>query len=832
MTDFLIKYDGQYIDNGQIPEICMETMTSELTPTKSNRYSSTLATAVHRLGQKEDLLTFVQRNIISNNWAEMCIQQFTVVQFIREAIGSLTPEYFIFNSNTLFKSDSLQRTIREQRSNQDVGSFKPDMTVELNYNAFPQLKRENPFYFLTVEVEKKELDNIHDHNDYKKLLLELRSALNDAALSYATADITIHGVLACSNGMTLVSITAEAAHAAGEKAIFFKLQETPMFLFKDYTHVASFTKILKYHAYESMSKLFMLIPQQEEFMDSARAARLVTSSTFNKGISGYQFIDNDVQASTQLVVACCKKLPKVDTKKVLDNIYRLGVVKSLNTKQHDIERTKLETTMLGALLTRCSLAFVQENGLLYIVVNPDHGEKVDIIWKDGDDTFHMREGELRNGVIYRFGNNQNGSSNDSSNDSDDNEGDGDDDDSTYGKNNDSDEENNQEKRVMSQKNKGKGSNERTGKSMSSSCGARNFTLYNYLSINEIVKMINYKIERQLVCNDRCFAFLSHTLGGEDVFVKLSIGTKVEEKVMKDVPKHSNLVYIVKHECISIAPIGWKAILENHESKKICYITVTEPLEPYNNYLNYGKIQKLSGSSKLRILTHLMMGVIKGVQELHKNKIVHGDLSLANIMFRKTGNEVEQGFELKDAVITDMNCCYSMKHCMTGSIGSTRPFICDEDLFVTYEMDCFSIGVLLAHYLKLMITGNIWFSIPVTNAVENKKCHNLILKFIGDTQQDFVSVFGIENVACFSHIKKLIEGCMVIPSHERLTTRDIMIHMRHICRIIRNNNKSQSKHERRPLEDITQHSTPLNNKLSPMYPAFGVRRSLQSDRITH
>jgi len=65
-----------------------------------------------------------------------------------------------------------------------------------------------------------------------------------------------------------------------------------------------------------------------------------------------------------------------------------------------------------------------------------------------------------------------------------------------------------------------------------------------------------------------------------MFVKLSIGTADEKKVMNAVPTHVNLVKILRHEIIEKAPIKWRETIERDEHKKLCYLTVTEMLESY------------------------------------------------------------------------------------------------------------------------------------------------------------------------------------------------------------------------------------------------------------
>lgn len=328
---------------------------------------------------------------------------------------------------------------------------------------------------------------------------------------------------------------------------------------------------------------------------------------------------------------------------------------------------------------------------------------------------------------------------------------------------------------------------------------------NYCSYTgELVEELGFTIDKPLMSNHKGFAFISQKSQSIQcpVFVKLSIGTDDEEKVMNDVPKHTNLVQILRHERLNKASIEWKTTMEN-EYKKRCYLTVTEALEPYDQYLSDKKIQKLSGRSKLKILCHTMIGIMKGLKELHKKNIIHGDLSIWNIMFRKSNIVLEDDFELYDAVITDMNSSFSLIHSIAGGVGRTRPFVCEDDWFMTKKMDCFSIGVLFAHYLKLIMTGDEWFMIVVTDTIENKKCHNMISKYMNESRGKFDSVFGEEYAACFSHLKSIIEGCMITGSAKRMSTREVWDRLQTIHEEIRKTTMQPSKKERTPLSDITR-----------------------------
>lgn len=328
------------------------------------------------------------------------------------------------------------------------------------------------------------------------------------------------------------------------------------------------------------------------------------------------------------------------------------------------------------------------------------------------------------------------------------------------------------------------------------------------SIAEILQELGFTINRELMHNSKCFAFISQKSQSTQypVFVKLSIGTVDEEKVMSEVPKHMNLVQILKHERVNKAPIEWKTKMESEiqvKYAKMCYLTVTETLVSFDQYLSYSKIQKLSGGSKLKILCHLMIGIMKGVKELHRKTIIHGDLSIWNVMFRKSNIVVENDFELHDAVIIDMNCSYSLTHSITGTIGRTRPFVCGDDFLINTAMDIFSIGVLFAHYLKLMLTGDECFIQPVTNTIENQKCHSMISKYMNEAYETFSSVFGEEYAPCFNHLKAIIGGCMINDWRQRMSMSDAWKHLQNI-------NKEISRSTVQPEKETTSLSDILKN----------------------
>jgi len=231
LNSWLILYDAELLETQKARETSVESpSTPEPNETREQetpkKKKLTKLHVMSMLSQEENWLTFVQRHSNSNTWAEMCLQQFTVVQIVREAVGALTPDYFTFNSNTTYKSESITRTIQEERSTLNVRSIKADMTVELNYKQFPRLERPFPFYFLTVEVQKHEMTSVKDHKDYFKVCFTLRNMLNDAMVAYSPKkkNLTAYGVLAGANGIALLALTTVVIRKDDEKALFFQVE--------------------------------------------------------------------------------------------------------------------------------------------------------------------------------------------------------------------------------------------------------------------------------------------------------------------------------------------------------------------------------------------------------------------------------------------------------------------------------------------------------------------------------------------------------------------------------------------------------------------------------
>jgi phage terminase small subunit len=76
-------------------------------------------------------------------------------------------------------------------------------------------------------------------------------------------------------------------------------------------------------------------------------------------------------------------------------------------------------------------------------------------------------------------------------------------------------------------------------------------------------------------------------------------------------------------------------------------------------------------------------------------------------------------------------------------------------------------VLLAHYLKLILTGNEWFIHPFSANFSNEACHKMILKFIQESDVLFASVFGEQYSIYYNEYQAIIEGCMIEDAFERI-----------------------------------------------------------------
>ncbi len=180
--------------------------------------------------EEEGWNLFLQRHsAYMDQWTEMNIQQFTITNIVREAIGYLSPLYLAFNSNSIYICDSVDKSINESRSGLRSQFIKADITVELNFkNINKKLIRSEPYYFITVQVQKEQFSEVRLHKDYRKVCFAMRCMLNDSIRAFTPEDncLTCYGILAGPNGAALLALTAQGGSYNNTDFIYFRLQES------------------------------------------------------------------------------------------------------------------------------------------------------------------------------------------------------------------------------------------------------------------------------------------------------------------------------------------------------------------------------------------------------------------------------------------------------------------------------------------------------------------------------------------------------------------------------------------------------------------------------
>lgn len=97
----------------------------------------------------------------------------------------------------------------------------------------------------------------------------------------------------------------------------------------------------------------------------------------------------------------------------------------------------------------------------------------------------------------------------------------------------------------------------------------------------------------------------------------------------------------------------------------------------------------------------MAGLLQGIQEMHKNDIMHRDLKLENVLFKKQN-------DLKSVVIADFGLATKIHesvylYCRCGTPGFVAPEVINiNDMTTTYDSVCdlYSLGCIL----HILLTG--------------------------------------------------------------------------------------------------------------------------------
>ncbi|KAL9655968.1 hypothetical protein ABK040_007589 [Willaertia magna] len=274
-------------------------------------------------------------------------------------------------------------------------------------------------------------------------------------------------------------------------------------------------------------------------------------------------------------------------------------------------------------------------------------------------------------------------------------------------------------------------------------------------------LYNIKIQQRIKgrSNDR-FCYYAHCSSihkeEENVFLKLSMGrlenVSLMERIVKENIRHSNISTIFRYGVIShktlfenpylnllkvISPndfSNYKLNINNStlQSNDI-YYTIQECLVKREQYLN--EILKEVKLVKL-LLIKLFYDCLFGVKFLNQLNIMHCDLSMQNILFRKCNFNNFQGyyhgkllkylkkylnqFIIYDAVIIDLNNAHfisdsSKLRNITTNLFITEPY-CPLIRSFTEHHDLFSLGIIFAEYLKFILDGNYKFNFEVGDTV--------------------------------------------------------------------------------------------------------------------
>jgi len=156
-------------------------------------------------------------------------------------------------------------------------------------------------------------------------------------------------------------------------------------------------------------------------------------------------------------------------------------------------------------------------------------------------------------------------------------------------------------------------------------------------------------------------------------------------------------------------------------------------------------------------------LLRGVKQLHDLQIVHGDISLENVLLTKS-NRPNSEYEVKIIDFGMASTSRMVRHCVRGKSSYQAPEMHGDDVYDAFLTDTFSVGVIA---YALFFKEYPW----MTTLPEKCKNFGFIAKF------GFSSFFAKRNLRgsttkiaeCTSQpLLQLLEGMLTLDPQERLT----------------------------------------------------------------
>ncbi|KAL9654408.1 hypothetical protein ABK040_010435 [Willaertia magna] len=274
-------------------------------------------------------------------------------------------------------------------------------------------------------------------------------------------------------------------------------------------------------------------------------------------------------------------------------------------------------------------------------------------------------------------------------------------------------------------------------------------------------LFNIKIQQRFKGSDRfCYyANCSSVYKEEDkVFLKLSTGrlenVSLMEKIVKENIRYPNISTIFRYGVISHKTLTENPYLNllkgispddfskleincNENLQYNIYYTIQEPLVKKEQYQN--EIKQKEVKTIMVLLIKLFYDCLFGLKFLNNLNIMHCDLSMQNILFRKSNLNNIQGYYhgkilkylknlttvndelvIYDAVLIDLNNAHFISDNSYVKRESTTVYVtepyCPSVHSFTEHHDLFSLGIIFAEYLKFILTGNYKFNMDAKDTV--------------------------------------------------------------------------------------------------------------------
>ncbi|KAL9649435.1 hypothetical protein ABK040_016217 [Willaertia magna] len=360
-------------------------------------------------------------------------------------------------------------------------------------------------------------------------------------------------------------------------------------------------------------------------------------------------------------------------------------------------------------------------------------------------------------------------------------------------------------------------------------------------------LFNIKRKQRIKGSDRlCFyANCSSVYKEEDnIFLKLSIGrlenVSLMEKIVKENIRHPNISTIFRYGVISHKTLTSNPYLNllksispddfskleincNDNLQSDIYYTIQEPLVKKEQYQN--EIKKKEVKTIMILLIKLFYDCLFGIKFLNNLNIMHCDLSMQNILFRKSNLNHIQGYYhgkvlkylknlttinnqlvIYDAVLIDLNNAHFISdyshpvYRKSTTVYGTEPY-CPSVHSFTEHHDLFSLGIIFAEYLKFILTGNYKFNADTKDTAEYMK--EIDRYFTFDNRDTFYNKFV--NMMYERLIKKMIWR------YSKYKVQDFIVTLNFICEdIFKCNLNSEMITEKDDKENIVNGKTGLFN----------------------